>query len=180
MNGKTLIAVVLPFALAFVLGGSFAVSQAAGFEGWFGIGAPVAKAPETEKAPLEDLETRLTLREDQQKEFRGFREYCDKDLCACRNRIARARTELGTAILSEPPDPERIEAARRKLLAVYDECSREMVEKLVGLKENLDTEQRKKLADAFFPGASLRCGGSSNEGCGRRCGKRCGKGSRED
>jgi hypothetical protein len=148
------------------------VSQAAGFDGWFGIGAPAPKPPEPEKAPLEDLETRLTLRDDQRKEFHGFREYCDRDLCACRNRIARARAELGTAILSDPADPEQIEAARRELLAVYDECSRDMVDKLVGLKDSLDPEQRKKLADAFFPGASPRCGGCRKGGCGRGCGSK--------
>ncbi len=38
MKGKTLFAIVLPFVLAFFMGASFAVSQASGFEGWFGIG----------------------------------------------------------------------------------------------------------------------------------------------
>ncbi len=172
MKGKTLLAVALPFLIAFSMGASFAVSQASGFEGWFGIGAPPEPKPEPPRVPLEELEENLTLREDQREKFHGFREYCDRGLCICRNRIAKARAELGTAILSEPTDPERIEAARKELLRVYDECSEEMVDRLLTLKEGLDTEQRRKLADAFFPGASPRCGGCREGGCRGQCGRR--------
>ncbi|MHC4597553.1 MAG: periplasmic heavy metal sensor [Planctomycetota bacterium] len=172
MKGKTLLAVILPFLVAFSMGASFAVSQAAGYEGWFGVGAPPPPQPASPRPPLEELEESLTLNEDQRERFHGFRTYCDRELCLCRNRIAEARADLGTAVLSEPADPERIEAARQELLRVYDECSEEMVDRLLALKDGLDTEQRKKLADAFFPGASPRCGGCRKGGCRGRCGQK--------
>ena len=169
MKASALLAVAVPFLVAFGLGSSVGVSHVMGYEGWFGIGARPSPppAPVPAPSPLEGLERDLQLRADQKDEFQGFRRYCDCGMGGGKDRIAKARAELGRAILAEPADPGRIETARKDLLDAYEESQKEMVDRLLALKAGLDPEQKKKLADAFFPG-------SAQEGCG--CRGKCGGG----
>ncbi|MHC5036342.1 MAG: Spy/CpxP family protein refolding chaperone [Planctomycetota bacterium] len=171
MKGKTLFAILLPFLIAFGLGGSLAISHAAGYDGWFGLGG--TPQPELQEPPLQSLEKELSLREDQRCHFQCFRESCHGELGSCRSRIAEARSALGAAILAEPADPERIERAQENLLRVYAECQQAMVDHILRLKDRLDPEQRTKLAKAFFPGVEPGAGGCGGGGpCGGRCGQR--------
>jgi hypothetical protein len=174
MKGTALIAVLLPLAVAFGLGASAGVSHALGFDGWFGLGARPAAAPA--EPPLDRLERDLALRPDQAKGFREFRGYCECGLGGCKGRLAKARAELGRAILAEPADPERVEQARRELLEAYDEGQKAMVDHLLRIKRDLDAEQRKKFAEAFFPGVDPAACGCGSEGGTNPCGKCPGRG----
>jgi Spy/CpxP family protein refolding chaperone len=178
MKGTTVVVVALPFVIAFGLSASFAVSRSAGYEGWFGVpgrsqAEPQAQpVPEPEKPTLETLEKDLSLENEQRARFHCFRNYCHGELGACRGKIAEAQAELNAAILAEPTDLARIEEARRNLLNVYEECSREIVDNLLDLKDVLDSEQMKKVADAFFPGDSPEGEGCGDGPCNGRCGHR--------
>jgi hypothetical protein len=169
MKGSAVLAVVLPLVVAFGLGASVGVSHVLGYEGWFGLGRRPAPAPAA--SPLDRLESDLGLRAEQKEEFEGFRSYCECGFGGGKGRLATARAELGKAILAEPADPERIERARRELLAAYDESQKDMVDRLLALKGKLDPEQKKKMADAFFPG----CGCDTGSGCGKCGGCRGGR-----
>jgi hypothetical protein len=162
MKRSAILAVVLPFAVAFGLGASVVVSHILGYGGWFSLGAP--SAPAAPVSSLDRLEQDMNLRGGQKEDFGRFRKFCNGDICSCKDRISKARAELGRAILAESSDPDRIERARRDLTEVYEESQKVMIDQFLTLKKGLDPEQKRKMAEAFFPGTS-----QGDCSCGRDC-----------
>jgi Spy/CpxP family protein refolding chaperone len=172
MSVKKVMLIAVFFACAFGLGASQAISQALGFDGWFGVrtATEVKAEPVLKEPTLENLEKELDLQHHQVEGFNGFREYCRNGLGACRSQIDEARAHLVEAILTEPTDLKWIEEMRRELLIAYDDCQEEMIERMLALKGHLNPEQQKKLAETFFPTCrreSHGCEGGPYEGkCG--------------
>ena len=144
MKPRSIALVVVVFVLASVLGASGAISQALGFDGWFGIAAP-AKPPAAKPAPaptLETLESDLALEQHQKKDFEGFRSFCRCGLDQHRTAIREARQALGAALIAGifPAHAAGITEAMSALSAAEQEQLSALLRKL-GLAQGGRDEQ---------------------------------------